>query len=117
LDVGRIDVERDRIDLGEYRGRAAPSDRLGGRIERERGTHDLVAVADPERVENEDDRIRAVRDAEGLPDAEKGRSLAFEALDLRPEDEPPRLQRPPEGVLELRDQRCVLRADVNVRNP
>ena len=64
LDVGRVEVERDGIDVGEDRRRAAPRDRLGGRVERERRADHLVARADPERVEHEHERVGAVRDAD-----------------------------------------------------
>jgi hypothetical protein len=116
LDVGRVEVQRLRVDLGEDGCRAAAHDRLGGRVERERRADDLVAVPDPERVEDEHDRVGAVRDADGLLDAEELGRLAFEALNLGPEDEAARLERLREGRLKLRDERRVLRLDVNVRN-
>ncbi len=73
LDVGRVEVQRRRVDVGEDGRRAAPGDRLGGRVERERRADDLVALADAERVEHEHERVGAVRDADRLLDAEVAR--------------------------------------------
>ena len=58
--VGGVDVAEDR--------RGAPTRRygLGRRVERERGADHLVARPDPERVEDEDERVGAVRDADGI---------------------------------------------------
>ena len=78
-----IEVERDRIDVREHRRRATPGDRLGGRIERERGADDLVAGADLERVEHEHERVGAVRDADRLLDAEVGGRLLLEGPVVR----------------------------------
>ena len=116
LDVGGVEVQRARVDLGEDRGRADPRDRLGGGVERERRADHLVAGADLERVEDEHDRVGAVRDADRLLDAESLGRLALEALDLGAEDEAAALERPLERRLQLRDQRRVLRLDVNVGN-
>ena len=77
------------VDVGEDRRRADARDRLGGRVERERRADDLVAGADPERVEHEHERVGAVGDADRLRHAEVLGRLALEALDLGPEDEPP----------------------------
>ena len=87
LDVGRVEVQRRRVDVGEDGRRADARDRLGGRVERERGADHLVAGADPDRVEHEHDRVGAVRDADRLLDAEVLGRLALEALDLGAEDE------------------------------
>ena len=116
LDLGRVEVERDRVDVGEDRRRAAAGDRLGGREERERRADHLVARADLERVEREHERVGAVRDADRLLDAEVLGRLALEALDLGPEDEAAALEGAGERLLQLRDERRVLRLDVNERN-
>ena len=76
-----------RVDVGEDRRGAALRDRLGSRVERERRADHLVAGADAERVEDEDERVRAVRDADRLRDAEIGGRLVLERRDVRPEDE------------------------------
>ena len=114
LDLRRIEVQRRRVDVGENRCRAAPGDRLGGRVERERRADHLVAGADVHPVEHEDDRVGAVGAADRLLDAELGRSLALEGLDLGAEDELPGVERARERVLQLRDQRRVLRLDIDV---
>ena len=75
------------IDVGEHRRRADACDRLGGREEREGGADDLVAAADLERLEGEDESVRAVRDADRVRHAEERRRLVLERLYLGPEDE------------------------------
>ena len=116
LDLGRIEVQRGRVDVGEDRRRAAARDRLGGREERERRADDLVAGADLERVEREHERVRAVGDADRLLDAEVLGGLALERLDLGAEDEAAAVEGAGERLLELRDEGRVLRLDVNERN-
>ena len=61
-------------------------------------------------------RIRAVRDADRLGNAEIRSGLLLEGLDLGPEDESARLEHLGETVLELGDQRRVLRLYVDKRN-
>ncbi len=112
-DVLRIEVERRRIDVGEHRRRADPRDRLGRRVERERGADDLVAASDLERLEREDERVGAVRDADRVRHSEERRGLVLERLDLRPEDEASGLEDCGEALLELGDQRRVLRLHVD----
>ena len=112
-DVLGIEVERRRVDVGEHRRRADARDRLGGRVERERGADDLVAASDPERLEREDERVGAVRDADRVRDSEERRGLVLERLDLRPEDEAAGLEDCREALLELGDQRRVLRLHVD----
>jgi hypothetical protein len=116
LDVGRVEVQRHRVDLGEHRRRAAARDRLGCGVERERRADHLVAGADPHRVHDEHQRVGPVRAADGLGAAEQVRRLALERLDLRAEDEAAGLERARERVLELRDQGRVLRLHVDVRD-
>ena len=112
-DVLRVEVERDRVDVGEDRRRADPGDRLGGRVERERRADHLVAATDSHCLEREDERVRAVRDADRVRDAEVGGRLALERLDLGPEDEAAGLEDGREALLELGDQRRVLRLHVD----
>ena len=116
LDVDGVEVERQRIDVGEHRRRMPPRDRLGRRVERERRADDLVALADAERIEGDHECVGAVGDADRLSDAEVVGGLAFESVDFRAEDEPSRLEDSCECLLQLGDQRRVLRLDVNVRN-
>ena len=91
-------------------------DRLGGREEREGGADDLVAAPDPERVEHDHDRVGPVRDADRLGHAEVLRGLALELRNVRPEDEPAVLEHGRERLLQLRDERRVLRLDVDERD-
>jgi hypothetical protein len=106
-----------RIDVREDGRCAAPRDRLRRRVEGERRADHLVARPDPERVEHEHERIRAVRDADrvlrrrGTPAASRSN-----ALHVRPEDERARLEHLGERALQLRNQRRVLRLDVNERD-
>ena len=78
-----IEVERGRVDVGEDGRRAAPRDRLGGRVERERRADHLVAGADPHRVEREHERVGAVRDADRARHAEVLGGLGLERLHVR----------------------------------
>ena len=114
LDLRGIHVERDRVDVGEDGCRAAARDRLGRRIERERRADHLVAGADLERVEHEHERVGAVRAADGVLRAEELGRFTLESLDLGPEDELARLRASARTLLQLGDQRRVLRLDVNV---
>ena len=114
-DVVDVDVHRRRVDVGEDGRRTAARDRLGGRVERERRADDLVAGADLHRVEHDHDRVRAVRDADRLRDAEERGRLLLECPEVRPTDELPAVEDLAEAGLELRDQRRVLRLDVNQR--
>ncbi len=116
LDIGGIEIERHGVDLREDRGGSAARDRLGGCIERERRADDLVAGADPHCIQDKHERVGAVCTADGVESAEQRGRLVLERLDLRPEDEAAGLQRPRECLLQLRDQRRVLRLDVNVGN-
>jgi hypothetical protein len=116
-DVLRVEVARRRIDVREDGDGAAAHDRLGGRVEGERGADHLVAGADPERVEHEDERVGAVRDADRLAHAQVLGGLTLERRHVRAEDEDARIDDLGEDALQLRDQRRVLRLDVNEGDP
>jgi hypothetical protein len=116
LDVGRVEVERERIDVGEHRNGIPAGNRLRGRVERECGADHLVALTDAQRVERDHERVGSVGDADRLLYAEVLGGLALESLDLGPEDEATGFQHSGERFFELRTQRRVLRLDVNVRN-
>src|SRR5207247_11193389 len=103
------------IDVGENGGGPGARDRLGGRIERERRADDLVAGADLEGVEDEDDRVRAVADAHRLGNAEVARGLLLERGDVRPQDELTALQHLVDGLPDPWEERRVLRLDVDQR--
>ena len=115
-DVFRIDVERHRVDVGEDRRRAALRDRLRGRIEREGRADHLVAGADLERVQREDEGVRAVRDADRPAHAEIGGGFGLEGPILRPAHELLAVENLAEPQLELGDQRLVLGMNVNERD-
>ena len=72
--------------------------------------------ADLHRLEREHERIGAVGDADRVGHAEIGGRLALERLDLGTEDEAAGLEHLGEALLQLRDQRRVLRLDVDERN-
>ena len=72
------------VDVAPDRGRAEERDRLGGGEERERRDDDLVAGADAQRAQGEQQRVGAVGDADGVRRADVGRELALERLDLGP---------------------------------
>ena len=110
------DVQRDRIDVGEHRRRTAPGDRLCGRVEREGRADHLVARPDLERVECEHERVGAVGDADGLPDAEVGGGLLLERVVVRTANELPAVEHLAEPRLQLGNQRLVLGMDVNERD-
>ena len=101
--VGGVEVERDGVDVREHRGRADPGDRLGSGVERERGADHLVPSTDAHRLERQDERIGAVRDADPVRDAERCSGLVLEGLDLWAEDEAAGLEHLGETPLELRD--------------
>ena len=104
------------VDVAEDRRGAAAAIGLRGREERERGADDLVARPDAERVEDEDERVRPVGDADGVADAEVGGGLLLEGAHLRAEDESAGVDDLSEAVLQLLDERRVLRPDVDERN-
>ena len=79
-------VEGPRVDVAEDRRRAGVDDRLGGRVEGERGHDDLVAGADAEGPQRDRQRVGAVGDADAVAGPEEVRELGLEGLDLGPED-------------------------------
>jgi hypothetical protein len=114
--VVRVEVHRRRVDLGEDRGRPPARDRLGRRVERERRGDHLVPRSDPERVEGQHQGVGPVRDADRVLDAEVRRGLLLEGPQLRAEDEPARVEDFGDSLLQLVQQRRVLRLDVNERD-
>ena len=114
-DVLDVDVHRRGVDIGEHRHCSKARDRLRRRVERERRADDLVAGADLHRVEQDHDRVGAVRDADRLRDAEERRRLLLELPEVRAAYELPVFDDFAEAGLELRDQRPVLGLDVNQR--
>ncbi len=115
-DVLRVEVECHGVDVGEHGCRTDTRDRLGGRVERERRADDLVVAPDSERFEREHERVGSVRDADRMRDSEERGRFALERLDLGPEDEPAGLENRGEPLLELGDERRVLRLHVDEWN-
>ena len=105
-----------RVDIREHRDRADTRDRLRGRVERERRADHLVAGTNPHRLERQHERVRPVGHPDRVRHAEILGCLALERVDLGTEDEPPRLEHRREALLQLRDQRRVLRLDVDERD-
>ena len=114
--VLEIEIERDRVDLGEDRRRAAPHDRLGGRVEGEGGTDHLVARPDAERLEGEHERVGAVGDADRPLHAEVRGGLLLERPVVLAADEGLAVEHLAERGLEPGDQRLVFGSNVNERN-
>ncbi len=105
-----------RVDVAEDRRGAHARDRLGGRIEGEGRADDLVAGADAESVEHENERVGPVGHSDRVADAEVGGRLRFEGLHLGPQNEASRFEDGAEALLELAHERRVLRLDVDVRD-
>ena len=68
-----VEVEGARIDVGEHRARAQPRDGAGGGEERQRRGHHLVAGADAERHERDQQRVGAARHRDGVAHARSRR--------------------------------------------
>jgi hypothetical protein len=115
-DVLGVEIQRRAVDFREDGCRASPSDRLGGGVESERRADHLVAGADSHRIEDENDRIGAVRHADRYRYAEISCGLLLEGSDVRPEDEDARLEHVVHGAPQLGKQGRVLRLDVNERD-
>ena len=114
--VLEVEVERGGVDVGEDRGRAAPRDRLGRRVEGEGGADHLVAGPDAERVERDHQRVGAVGDADRPLHAERSGGLLLERPVVRAANEALTFEHLPEDGLEPRDQRLVFGSNVNEGN-
>jgi hypothetical protein len=113
VDRGRVDVERCGIDVGEHRPGARAGNRLGGGIERVGRADHLVAGADHQPLEGQDQRVGAVRDRDRLGRAEGGGDLLLERAHVRAEDEPARVDHVAGGLLYVVEEVRVLAADVH----
>ena len=116
LDRVGVQHERRLVHVGEDGRGAEERDGLGGRKERERARHDLVARADAERAERDHERVRARVEADRVADAEKLSRLALERLDLRPADEHARARHALERGRHFGPERVVLRREVENRD-
>ncbi len=87
-----VEVEGDRVDVGEHGGGALVDDRVGGGHERERRRDHLVALADPDRAHGQVQCRRAARDGARVAGAHPGRERALELRNARAERELPGAQ-------------------------
>ena len=83
-----IEREPRRIDVGEHRPGADHHHGKGRVRRRQRRRDDLVAGPDPERSQDEGDRVGAGSDADGAGRAARRGELRFERFQLRAEHEP-----------------------------
>ena len=107
-DGGRIEVERRGIDVAEERPRTEARDDTGRREERERRRDDLVAGADVERHQRQQQRIGARRQAEAVLRLRVLGDLRLELGDAGPEDEALLVANLADRRLDLGAQRRVL---------
>ena len=114
--VGRVEVERPRIDVGEHGSRPPARDRLGSRIERERGADHLVPGPDPQCVEHEHKRVRAVGHSDRMRGFEETGRLLLEGAHFGAEDELPALEDAVHRRPNVGEERSVLRLDVGERD-
>ena len=114
--VFEVDVEVVRVDVDPDRGGAEAGDGAGGGEEGEGREEDLVALADAERHQREQERVGAGGDPEGVLHAEEGGAVLLEGLEARTHDEHVRAQHLAEGGLELGLEGAVLRAEIKERD-
>ena len=118
LDVGSVEIERRRVDVGEDRRCANARDRLSRRVEREGRADDLVTRPDLERPQHEHDAHRCRwrrRSSCGTP-----RYAAASSSNARTFG--PRMNSPPSSTSPSRcfssgRRRSVLRRGLKERNP
>ena len=91
LHGGGIEVERLVLDVGEHGHRTDRGDRLGRCVERERRADDLIAGLDAQRAQRDQQRVRAVADADPVRHAQMLGERALDLGDPRAEDEAARL--------------------------
>ncbi len=77
-----------RIDVGEHRPCAGHHDRQRAVRRRQRRRDHFIAGADPERAQDQRDRVGARADADGVRGAGRGGEFLLEGGDFRPEHEP-----------------------------
>ena len=114
-DVVRGQQQRLRIDVDEHRDRAHRDDCLDGRHERVAG-HDDLAPAELERLEDQRERVGAVRDTDAVGHAAIGGELGFERLDVPTSDERVRRRDASPDAVELGTDLVVLRGEIEKRN-
>ena len=82
-----VDVVGLRVDVDEHDLRPGHLDRLGRGDEAVGDGDDLVAGADAERLQRDEERVGAVRHADAVVDAAVAGERLFELLDVRAADE------------------------------
>ena len=100
-DLARIDIQCPRIDVDEDRLGADQADRLGRGEKREGSCNHLVAWADAEGPQPDDERVGPRIASDGLLDRQELGHLLFEGPDLRSEDELSRPHHLGDGRLNL----------------
>ncbi len=113
LDRDRIQVVRERVDIGEDRGGAGHGDRLSAGDEGEWGRDHLIARTDTQGAQHQLDRRRAGADSYGISRLAVGRKRLLECSHLRPQDEAGVVDHPGDGRVDLRLQGLVLRFQVD----
>ena len=83
----RANIERLRVDVHEHRRGTDIVDRTRGGEERERRRHDLVAAPDVQRPQPKEERVGAVRAANGVPRVRQRGHLPLQLLHRRAKDE------------------------------
>ncbi len=108
VEVGGVEVECFGVDVHEDRLGAGICNRSRGGEEGEAGDDYFVSRADPQGSQGEEQGIRAAGYPDGVLDPTILGHSSFELLHLRAEDEPARLQHPPDGGVDLRLDQVVL---------
>ena len=101
-----------RLDVDEHRGRGDVMNRSRCGEEGERRRYDLIAAADVERTQREEQRIRAARAADRILGLRQLGDLLLELLDGRSENEELRVDDGHQGGHDFVTDRGVLRAQI-----
>ena len=115
--VGRIHVERRRIDVDEHRGCPDRGDRACGRGEGKGGHEDRVARPHSHRHQGNHERVAAARHGDAVRHPGEGRQALFDEVDLRPEDELPVGKHRVHALAEIGLEPGALALQVEERNP
>ena len=110
----RIQAARALVDVDEDRPRPREHDRLERREERERHGDHLVARADAERAQGEQQRVGAARDAHAVLRAAVGGELLLEGGQLGAQDEAAGGRDAAEELLRLRLDGFELNREVDL---
>jgi hypothetical protein len=100
-DIRQVEVEADGADIGEHGRGADTADASARGEERERRRNHLVAGANSQAHQGEEDGVGAGGDPQGVADAEQLRHVSLEPIQFRAEDVVPGTQHPLKGVGEF----------------